>query len=472
MTSYEMNIGLEVHVELKTKTKIFCSCPTDFGAPPNTHCCPICLGYPGMLPSLNRRVVEYAVKAGLATNCKIAKQSKMDRKNYFYPDLPKAYQISQNDKPLCYDGTLMIETGQTSKQIGITRIHIEEDAGKLIHRDGVGTLIDGNRAGVPLIEIVSKPDIASAEEAVAYLKKLRTLMLYIGVSDCKMQEGSMRCDINLSVRPTGETALGTRTEIKNLNSFAFVAKAITFETARQIAILEAGGQIQRETRRFNMASGKTESMRSKEDSDDYRFFPEPDLLPIAIEKSEIECLKAELPELPDSRKARYTREYALSAYDGEQLTATRQLADYFEAVTKLTDYPKIVANLLLNENLWTDDDEKPSLSVAHFAELATLLGEEKINSSTAKKLLDEIRLTDESPARLVEKRGLFILNDRGAIELMLRQAIAENPRGLSDYKNGKSYAIKPYIGAVMKASGGLANPSLINEILREITEHE
>ena len=300
MKNYETVVGLEVHVELKTKTKIFCSCKTDFGGEPNTQCCPVCLGYPGTLPVLNRRVLEYAVKAGLATNCEIAEVCRTDRKNYIYPDLPKAYQISQYDRPLCAHGFLDIDTGSGTKRIGITRIHIEEDAGKLIHRDGVGTLIDGNRCGVPLIEIVSEPDIRTSEEAVAYLKKLRTLMLYVGISDCKMQEGSMRCDVNLSVRRVGDTAFGTRTEIKNINSFAFVAKAIDFEAKRQIALLERGERILPETRRFNMENGRTESMRRKEEADDYRFFPEPDLPPIVTESALVGRLADELPELPDS----------------------------------------------------------------------------------------------------------------------------------------------------------------------------
>ena len=321
---YEMVIGLEVHVELKTATKIFCSCPTTFGAAPNTQCCPVCMGFPGTLPVLNKKVVEYAVKAGLATNCKIANYSKEDRKNYFYPDLPKAYQISQYDLPLCEHGWLDIETEAGSKRIGITRIHIEEDAGKLVHDDVHGTMIDCNRCGVPLIEIVSEPDIRSAEEAKAYLQKLRAIILYTGISDCKMEEGSLRCDVNLSVRKVGAEAFGTRTEMKNLNSFQFIVKAIEYEYKRQVDAIEAGETVVQETRRFDTATGKTNTMRTKEDADDYRYFPDPDLPPIEMSDERIAAFAAEIPELPDARKARYIEKYGLTPYDGEILTSDRK----------------------------------------------------------------------------------------------------------------------------------------------------
>ena len=347
---YEMVIGLEVHVELKTKTKIFCSCPTTFGAEPNTHTCPVCMGMPGTLPVLNKQVVEYAVMAGLATNCKIANYSKQDRKNYFYPDLPKAYQISQYDLPLCEHGWLDIEVEGGTKRIGITRIHIEEDAGKLVHDSERGTMIDCNRCGVPLIEIVSEPDIRSAEEAKAYLQKLRATILYTGISDCKMNEGSLRCDVNLSVRKKGTEKFGTRTEMKNINSFAFVVKAIEYEYKRQVEAIEAGETIVQETRRFDANTGKTSSMRSKENANDYRYFPDPDLPPIELTDEVIKKLGSQIPSLPDERKALYMKKYGLSAYDSEILTTDMAEADYFEQAAAKTDYPKLLANILIRRS--------------------------------------------------------------------------------------------------------------------------
>ena len=333
---YEMVVGLEVHVELKTKTKIFCARSTAFGAEPNTQCCPVCMGFPGTLPVLNEKVVEYALLAGLATNCEIARFSKQDRKNYFYPDLPKDYQISQYDLPLCAHGHLDITTAEGEKRVGITRIHIEEDAGKLVHTDGGRTLVDYNRCGVPLIEIVSEPDIRSAEEAVAYVRKLRAILLYLGVSDCRMNEGSLRCDVNLSVRRRGDQALGTRTEMKNLNSFQFIAKAIAYEFARQVGVLEEGGAVVQETRRFDAASGKTFSMRSKENSSDYRYFPDPDLAPIVTDDGMLDALKKRIPELPDERRRRYIEAYALPALDAEAICAVKELADYFDEAAART----------------------------------------------------------------------------------------------------------------------------------------
>ena len=346
---YEMVIGLEVHVELKTKTKIFCNCETSFGAEPNSHTCPVCMGLPGTLPVLNDKVVEYAVKAGLATNCKIANFSKQDRKNYFYPDLPKAYQISQFDLPLCEHGYLDIETESGSKRIGITRIHIEEDAGKLVHDDIHGTMIDCNRCGVPLIEIVSEPDIRSAEEAKAYLQKLRAIILYTGISDCKMNEGSFRCDVNLSVREKGTEKFGTRTEMKNINSFQFVVKAIEYEYKRQIEAIEDGEEIVQETRKFDADTGKTYSMRGKENANDYRYFPDPDLPPIELSDEKIEKIKTTIPELPDARKKKYMEKYGISAYISEKIISDMDMADYFEKVATLAKTPKVVANLLVGE---------------------------------------------------------------------------------------------------------------------------
>lgn len=469
-TAYEMVIGLEVHVELKTRTKIFCSCSTEFGAEPNTQCCPVCLGYPGTLPVLNAKVVDYAIKAGLATNCKIANFSKQDRKNYFYPDLPKAYQISQYDLPLCTGGWLDIETKSGTKRIRITRIHIEEDAGKLIHRqDGEvsETLFDANRCGVPLIEIVSEPDLRSADEVVAYLKKLRSTLLYTGVSDCKMNEGSMRCDVNLSVRKAGEKAFGTRTEMKNLNSFQFIARAIEYEYKRQVEELEAGGKIIQETRRFDEVSGKTFSMRTKEDADDYRYFPDPDLCPIVVSNEKIAALRSEIPMLPDERKARYIRDYGLTAYDAEMITAELKFADYFERAAGKTAYPKLVANMLISEifRLPLEEDELPKMAADHLAALAEMLGEGRINSNTAKKLLTEVWETGADPVQLVKERNLGQISDRATLLAYVQAAIADNPKSVADYFSGKTAALKAIVGKIMSATGGKANPVIVNELL-------
>ena len=464
---YEMVIGLEVHVELKAATKIFCSCPTTFGAEPNTQCCPVCMGYPGTLPVLNRRVVEYAVKAGLATNCTIANYSKEDRKNYFYPDLPKAYQISQYDLPLCEHGWLDVETEEGSKRIGITRIHIEEDAGKLVHDDKHGTMIDCNRCGVPLIEIVSEPDIRSAEEARAYLQKLRAIILYTGVSDCKMQEGSLRCDVNLSVRKVGAEQFGTRTEMKNLNSFQFIVKAIEYEYKRQVDAIEAGEEIVQETRRFDPATGKTSTMRKNEDANDYRYFPDPELPPIVMSHEEIAAFGRAIPELPDARKSRYMEKYGLTAYDGEVITSDMAMADYFEAAAATTAYPKLAANLLISEFLRMMEGESFAcpVSPAHLGELATLLGEDVINSSTAKKLLPDMFATDASPKAMVTERDLAQINDEELLGNLVREAVAANPKSVTDYKNGKLAAAKSIVGQVMKKTAGRGNPVIIGRLL-------
>ena len=369
---YEMIIGLEVHVELKTRTKIFCSCETTFGAAPNTQCCPVCMGFPGTLPVLNRQVVHYAVLAGLATGCTIARFSKQDRKNYFYPDLPKAYQISQYDLPLCLNGRLAIETEQGAKTIGITRIHIEEDAGKLVHDPEKGTLIDCNRCGVPLIEIVSEPDIRTPQEAVSYLRKLRAVIAYTGVSDCRMNEGSLRCDVNLSIHKPGEP-FGTRTEMKNLNSFQSVQRAIEEEYRRQVEAVRKGEAIVQETRRFDQRSGKTTAMRRKENANDYRYFPDPDLAPIVLAEDLVDAWKHELPRLPDERKASYIREFGLTSYVAEQLVSDRALADYFEQAAKSTHAVKTLGNLMLTEVFRLLDSEEASVPIApeHMAQIAT-----------------------------------------------------------------------------------------------------
>lgn len=469
-TAYEMVVGLEVHVELKTKTKIFCSCPTDFGAEPNTQCCPVCLGYPGTLPVLNRKVVEYAIKAGLATNCSIANHSKQDRKNYFYPDLPKAYQISQYDLPLCERGWLDIETKSGSKRVRITRIHIEEDAGKLIHRqngDVSETMFDANRCGVPLIEIVSEPDIRSADEAVAYLKKLRSTILYTGISDCKMNEGSLRCDVNLSVRKAGDTTLGTRTEMKNLNSFQFIAKAIEHEFKRQVEELESGGTIIQETRRYDEASGKTFSMRTKEDANDYRYFPDPDLLPIITENDKIDALRTEIPKLPDDRKAEYMEKFGLTSYDAEMITADMRFADYFELAAAKTAYPKLAANMMISEifRLPLGEDESPRMPAEHLSSISDMLGGGRINSSTAKKLLTEVWETSGDPEVIVRERNLEQISDRAVLLGYVKDAVENNPKSVADYLKGKASAPKAIIGSVMSATGGKANPVIVSELV-------
>ena len=467
---YEMVIGLEVHVELKTKTKIFCNCETSFGAEPNSHTCPVCMGLPGTLPVLNDKVVEYAVKAGLATNCKIANFSKQDRKNYFYPDLPKAYQISQFDLPLCEHGYLDIETESGSKRIGITRIHIEEDAGKLVHDDIHGTMIDCNRCGVPLIEIVSEPDIRSAEEAKAYLQKLRAIILYTGISDCKMNEGSFRCDVNLSVREKGTEKFGTRTEMKNINSFQFVVKAIEYEYKRQIEAIEDGEEIVQETRKFDADTGKTYSMRGKENANDYRYFPDPDLPPIELSDEKIEKIKTTIPELPDARKKKYMEKYGISAYISEKIISDMDMADYFEKVATLAKTPKVVANLLVGEvaRLNTAEIFYCPISAANMAKLSDLISNEVINTSTAKKLIARMWETDFDPVVIVEKEDLKQINDRDFLVKIATEVIGNLPKLVSDYKNGKQQAIKALMGQAMSKTTGKANPVVMEEIIKNI----
>ncbi|HEX2947662.1 MAG TPA: Asp-tRNA(Asn)/Glu-tRNA(Gln) amidotransferase subunit GatB [Clostridia bacterium] len=473
INNYEMVIGLEVHVELKTATKIFCSCPTTFGAEPNTQCCPVCMGMPGTLPVLNEQVVNYAVIAGLATNCQIAHFSKEDRKNYFYPDLPKAYQISQYDLPLCQNGYIDIEAGNdTKKHIGITRIHIEEDAGKLVHSDGKGTFIDCNRCGVPLIEIVSEPDIRSAEEAGAYLRKLRAIILYTGISDCKMNEGSMRCDVNLSVRKKGEKAFGTRTEMKNLNSFQFITKAIEYEFQRQVEAVESGEAIVQETRRFDQNTGKTYSMRRKEDANDYRYFPDPDLAPIRISAEMLQGLKARIPVLPDQRKREYVERFGLTSYASEQITSQKEIADYFEAVVRKTDYPALAASLIQTEvmRLLPQDAVDIPISTDNFARLAQLAGEDRINSSTCKKVLNMLWEKDQDPVELVQKEGLGQINDKEALREYAVQVVTEQPKLVSDFKKGKTAVLQAMVGQVMKKTSGKGNPVIIQELLTELIQ--
>ena len=465
---YEMTVGLEVHVELKTKTKIFCACPTDFGAEPNTQCCPICMGAPGVLPSLNAKAVEYAIKAGLALNCKIAKECGFDRKNYFYPDLPKAYQITQLDFPLCKNGFLEIETSGDKKRIRIERIHLEEDAGKLIHSNGC-TLIDHNRCGVPLIEIVSAPDISSPEEAKAYLKALRLLMLYAGISDCKMNEGSLRCDVNISVKRKADTELGLRCEVKNINSFAFAGAAIEYEFCRQCEILDMGGAVAQETRRFEEKSATTHAMRSKESSADYKYFPEPDIVWIKITDADIEKASRDLPRMPAERRAEYAARYGLDASACDILTSDRALADLFEAAAALTDHVKQLANLLISElpRLYTEETLR-YIFPENLAELVTLYGERRINSSTEKKLLLRILDSDESPTQIVEREGLYLITDKNKLREYLEAVITENPKSVADYKSGKNAALSFIVGKAMARSRGMADPELLQELAKDM----
>ena len=471
IANYEMVIGLEVHVELKTATKIFCGCSTKFGAAPNTQCCPVCTGMPGSLPVLNGKVVEYAVKAGLATGCKIATYSKQDRKNYFYPDLPKAYQISQYDLPLCSEGHLDIETESGKKRIGITRIHIEEDAGKLVHQEGKGTFIDCNRCGVPLIEIVSEPDMRSAEEAKAYLQKLRAIILYTGVSDCKMNEGSLRCDVNLSIRKKGSDKLGTRTEMKNLNSFQNVVKAIEYEYARQVSVLEEGGEVIQETRRFDMNTGKTSSMRSKENADDYRYFPDPDLVPIVVSPEFLEEIRESIPVLPDQRKASYQEKYGLSSLAAETLVTRKDIADYFETVAGETEYPLLAANLVSGEvaRLCPEEQAVP-VAPEHIAVLADLLGQGKINGGTCKKVIAQLFREDGDPVAIIEAQGLQQISDPQVLRPMAEDVLRQSQKVVQDYKGGNKNAFHALVGQMMKKTQGKGNPQVIGQVLSELLD--
>ncbi len=467
---YELIVGLEVHAELSTKTKIFCSCPTEFGAEPNTHICPVCMALPGALPVLNEKVVEYAVKAGLATNCEIEKNSKNDRKNYFYPDLPKSYQISQFDKPLCNHGYIEIEDDNGNpKKIRILRIHIEEDAGKLNHNEfGAGTLVDLNRAGVPLIEIVSEPDFRSTGEVDRYLKKLKSILQYIDVSDCKMQEGSFRADVNVSVHKKGEP-FGTRTEMKNINSFKSITRLIDYEKERQIYELEHGNTIEQETRRWDDLEGRTFSMRNKEDSQDYRYFPEPDLVAIKLSDEYIENIRKELPEMPESRKERYMNKYGLSEKDSNSITASKYLSDFFEKAGEIANDYKSVCNWLnsdiariLNEKEM--EPEEIPFTAEELAEMVTLINKGTISTSIGKKVLDELFENPKSPSKIIEEKGWVQISDEGAIKEVVLKVLAENAQSVTDYKAGKDRALGFLVGQAMKQTKGKANPKMLNEM--------
>ena len=471
---YEIVMGLEVHSELKTQTKIYCDCTTAFGGEPNTHCCPICTGMPGTLPVLNGRVVEFAIRAGLATNCKINGFSKQDRKNYFYPDLPKAYQVSQFDLPFCYEGRVEVEAEGETVTIGITRIHIEEDAGKLLHGSGEGSLVDYNRCGVPLIEIVSEPDFRTAEQVRAYMEKLRTILLYADVSDCKMNEGSLRCDVNLSVRKKGAKDFGTRTEMKNMNSFNFIVKAIEYEAKRQIKVIESGGKITQETRRWDEEKGITVSMRSKEEAHDYRYFPEPDLMPIVTSDERIEEIRKSLPELPDSRKRRYEESLGLTKKDAILITASRHMADFFEAAAKESKNPKGVANWIITEVFSRlTEEEKEAEGVIPFlpsylGELVNLIEEDVISNSIAKNVFSIMWETGKAPALIVEEKGLKQISNNSELEAMAKEVIEKNPKPVADYLSGKEAALQSLMGQMMRLTKGQANPKLVVDILKDI----
>ena len=471
---YETVIGLEVHVELATKTKIFCGCSSAFGGAPNTHTCPVCTGMPGSLPVLNKQVVEYAMAVGLATNCQIHQYCKFDRKNYFYPDNPQNYQISQLYLPICHDGGIEIETAAGKKVIGIHEIHMEEDAGKLIHDEWEDcTLVDYNRSGVPLIEIVSEPDMRSAEEVIAYLDKLRLIVQYLGASDCKLQEGSMRADVNLSVREVGAEQFGTRTEMKNLNSFKAIARAIEGERARQIELIEEGRQVIQETRRWDDNKEYSYPMRSKEDAHDYRYFPDPDLVPVIISDEWLQAVKDRQPELRTEKLARYKKEFDIPDYDAEILTGSKHLADLFEETTELCGKPKKVSNWLMGETLRLlkeagQEPEEITFSAAHLAKLIELLDAGTINQTVAKEVFEQIFREDIDPEQYVEAHGLKMVNDDNLLRTVVEQVIAANPQSVADYRGGKEKALGFLVGQTMKQMKGKANPGAVNKMLKEL----
>ena len=470
---YETVIGLEVHVELATKTKIFCGCSTAFGGEPNTHTCPVCTGMPGSLPVLNKQVLEYAVAVGLATNCTITRNCKFDRKNYFYPDNPQNYQISQLYLPICRDGRVEIETQDGRKFVGIHEIHMEEDAGKLIHDEWEDcSLVDYNRSGVPLIEIVSEPDMRSSEEVIAYLEKLRMTIQYLGASDCKLQEGSMRADVNLSVREAGAKEFGTRTEMKNLNSFKAIARAIEGERERQIDLIESGEKVVQETRRWDDSRGESYAMRSKEDAQDYRYFPDPDLVPIVLDDAFLDEIRAKQPEFREEKMRRYKQEYDIPDYDIEIITDSKHMADLFEETVALGSQPKKVSNWLMGETLRLlkekgMDPEDICFSPENLAKLIALVDAKAINSSVAKEVFEVMFEKDLDPGKYVEEKGLKTVNDEGALRKTVEEVIAANPQSVADFKSGKEKAIGFLVGQTMKAMKGKADPGMVNRVLRE-----
>ena len=471
---YETVIGLEVHVELATKTKIFCGCSTAFGGEANTHTCPVCTGMPGSLPVLNKQVVEYAMAVGLATNCDITQYCKFDRKNYFYPDNPQNYQISQLYLPICRNGGVEIETEAGTKTIGIHEIHMEEDAGKLIHDEWNDcSLVDYNRSGVPLIEIVSEPDMRSAEEVIAYLEKLRLIIQYLGASDCKLQEGSMRADVNLSVREVGAEKFGTRTEMKNLNSFKAIARAIEGERERQIDLLESGEEVLQETRRWDDTKECSYAMRSKEDAQDYRYFPEPDLVPIVISDEWLQQIREKQPEFRTEKMKRYKEEFGIPDYDIEIITGSKHLADIFEATTAICNQPKKVSNWLMVETmrLLKEKEMEPEdicFSPENLAKLIGMVDKKEINNIVAKEVFEVMFENDTNPEKYVEEKGLKTVNDEGALRATVEKVIADNPQSVEDYHNGKEKAIGFLVGQTMKAMQGKADPGMVNKLLKEL----
>jgi aspartyl-tRNA(Asn)/glutamyl-tRNA(Gln) amidotransferase subunit B len=470
---YETVIGLEVHVELHTKSKIFCGCATSFGAAPNSNTCPVCLGHPGVLPVLNKQAVEYAMKAAMALNCQIATESKFDRKNYFYPDSPKAYQISQYDKPIGEHGWIDIEVDGKTKRIGITRLHLEEDAGKLTHVDGgYASLVDFNRVGTPLIEIVSEPDLRSPEEARAYLEKIKAIMQYCEVSDVKMEEGSLRCDANVSIRLVGQEKLGTRTELKNMNSFRGVQKGLEYEEIRQAAVLDSEGTVIQETLRWDDAQGKTISMRGKEEAHDYRYFPDPDLVKMLLDDEWKERVRASIPELPDARKARYTSELGLPSYDAAVITSSKDMADFFQESLLYTSDAKAVSNWIMGDLLGFMNANNLELAQVKITgqglgEMIGLIEQGTISSKIAKTVFKSMLETGKLPKTIVEEQGLVQISDEGAIQAEVEKIVNNNPQSVADFKAGKEKAVGFLVGQVMKDTKGKANPGFVNKLILE-----
>lgn len=474
---YEAVIGLEVHAQLLTESKIFCSCSTQFGADPNTQVCPVCLGMPGVLPVLNKKAVEYTIKTGLAMNCRIAHYSRFARKNYFYPDLPKGYQISQYELPLCEDGYLEIMVDGKKRKIRIKRIHLEEDAGKNIHDPSGYSFVDFNRTGVPLMEIVSEPDIRSPKEAALYMKKLRAILRYLGVCDGNLEQGSLRCDANVSVRPVGSTEFGVKTEIKNINSFRFVEKALEYEIKRQIKLLENGEKIIQETRLWDSQTGTTQSMRSKEEAHDYRYFPEPDLVPVVVSEEWIEKIKKDMPELPDQKIERFIKEYGLPQYDAEILTEEKPLSEWFEEAVKLGGKPKEVANWIMVELLRLLNEEgktieECSIKPVRLVELIDLINKGTINRNTAKEVFEEMFKTGKTAEAIVKEKGLTQISDDSVIIEAIKEVMDKNPKEMERFKNGEEKLLGFFVGQVMKITKGKANPKIVNELILKILKEQ
>jgi aspartyl-tRNA(Asn)/glutamyl-tRNA(Gln) amidotransferase subunit B len=475
LARYEAVIGLEVHVQLATRSKIFCACPTGFGAPPNANVCPVCLGLPGALPVLNRQAVEMAMKAAMALNCQIRTFSRMARKNYFYPDLPKGYQISQYDQPLAEHGWVETVIDGSRKRIGVTRVHLEDDAGKSLHegfRDSDRyTYVDLNRTGTPLIEIVSEPDMRTSDEAYAYLTELKQMLQYVEVSTCDMEKGHLRCDANVSVRPRGQKEFGTKAEVKNLNSFRFLKQALDYEITRQVSLIESGGKVMQETRLYDPDSGETVGMRSKEHAHDYRYFPEPDLLPLAISGEWRERVRSQMPELPAQKRARFTGVYSLREYDAQVLTATRELSEYFERAAEVSGDPRAAANWVMGDlaaalNAEGKQIAESPVSAEQLGEMVALISKGEISGKMAKEIFQKMLATGESARTIMDREGLRQISDTGALGAIVDQVIAQNPKQVEQYKSGKSQVLGFLVGQVMKASRGQANPAAVNELLR------